>query len=198
MSHPIRNVADMSTVAPALAVSTPPSTRRWIARAQATWLPYRGAAIVDVETTDLDGRVCEIAIIDTAGRTLLDTLVNPEIPICTEAIAVHGITDEDLISAPTWAELASSVAWLLRDRPVLAYNAPFDQGVITREMDRVGQPWPRSQWWCLMRARADVEGLPWRALEGGHRALDDCHAALEVLKALSWQPRRGVNAFNRS
>lgn len=108
------------------------------------------------------------------------------------------ITDEDLISAPTWAEMASSVAWLLRDRPVLAYNAPFDQGVITREMDRVGQPWPRSQWWCLMRARADVEGLPWRALEGGHRALGDCHAALEVLQALSWRPRRRVNAFNRS
>lgn len=82
----------MSTVAPALTVSTPPSTRRWITRAQATWLPYRGAAIVDVETTDLEGRVCEIAIIDTAGRTLLDTLVNPEIPICAEAIAVHGIT----------------------------------------------------------------------------------------------------------
>ena len=57
----------MSLVAPSLATS-PRSTRRWAARARATWLSYRGAAIVDVETTDFDGRICEVAIIDTAGR----------------------------------------------------------------------------------------------------------------------------------
>ena len=187
----------MSTVAPSLVVSTP-STRRWVARARATWLSYRGAAIVDVETTDLDGRICEIAIIDVDGRTLLDTLVNPETPVSAAAAAVHGITDEELVHAPTWAQLAPTIAWLLSDRPVLAYNSPFDQGVITREMDRVGQPWSvSSTWWCLMRARASVEGRPWRALEGGHRALGDCHASLEVLHTLSWWRRRRTSAGNR-
>lgn len=176
----------MSLVAPSLATS-PRSTRRWAARARATWLSYRGAAIVDVETTDFDGRICEVAIIDTAGRTLANTLVNPQVPVTAAASAVHGITDVELVSAPTWEVLAPSVSWLLRDRPVIAYNAPFDQGVITREMDRVGHQWrPESPWWCLMRARSDVEGLPWRALNGGHRALGDCRAALEVLQTLSW------------
>ena len=113
----------MSLVAPSLATS-PRSTRRWAARARATWLSYRGAAIVDVETTDFDGRICEVAIIDTAGRTLANTLVNPQVPVTAAASAVHGITDVELVSAPTWEVLAPSVSWLLRDRPVIAYNAP--------------------------------------------------------------------------
>ena len=60
------------------------------------------AVILDVETTDLHGRVCELAVIDTNGATLFDTLVNPGCPISPAATAVHGIIDADVTSAPTW------------------------------------------------------------------------------------------------
>lgn len=55
------------------------------------------AVILDTETTDLHGAVCEIAVIDAAtGGTLLDTLVNPGVPIQPGAHAVHGISDSEV------------------------------------------------------------------------------------------------------
>lgn len=166
--------------------------RRWSARAAATRLLHSDAVIVDVETTDLDGRVCEIAVIDTAGRVLLDTLVNPGCPITAAAGAVHGITADEVATAPFWEEIAGTVAALLSGRVVAAYNAPFDQGVITSEMHRVAHPVTafRAPWTCLMRARSAVESRPFRALNGGHRALGDCFSALEVLEQLAIGPSR--------
>lgn len=172
--------------------ATPSLTRRWIAQLRSTWLLRSSAVIVDVETTDLDGRICEISIIDTAGRVLLDTLVDPGCPIAAGAAAVHGITADEIAGAPSWEAIAPVVAWLLADRPVAAYNAPFDQGIITRELTRVGHSTKAmaAPWHCLMRARSSVEGRPWRALDGGHRALGDCLAALSVLEDLALVPTR--------
>ena len=180
----------MTSDTAALAAPVAPSwARRWRARAAATRLLHSSAVILDVETTGLDGRICEIAVIDTTGRVLLDTLVNPKIPVPAEAAGVHGITDADLATAPTWAELAGELERLLAGRTVIAYNAPFDQGRLQVEQDRAGYPSPR-RWWCLMRARAAVEAAPWRALHGGHRAAGDCQAALAVLEDLAVGPPR--------
>lgn len=167
----------------------PAASRAWLrhrARLSATRLLHSNAVIVDVETTDLDGRICEIAIIDTTGRVLLDTLVNPECPITPAAEAVHGITDAEVATAPTWDQIAGCAQWLLSGRRVTAYNAPFDQGIIHRELERVGRKQTSTpKWACLMRARSAVEGRPWEALEGGHRALGDCLATLAVLEELA-------------
>ena len=35
------------------------------------------AVVIDCETTDLPGAVCEVAVVDTCGRILLNSLVNP-------------------------------------------------------------------------------------------------------------------------
>lgn len=163
------------------------AARRWHQRLAATALLHSRAVIVDVETTDLTGRICEIAILDTSGRPLLDTLVNPQTPISPEAAAVHGITDPDVADAPTWDQIAPAVLRALAGRVVIAYNAPFDQGVIRSELRRTGHD-PHAaegRWWCLMRARATVENRPWRALQGGHRAAGDCRAALAVLESIA-------------
>lgn len=187
LSPPRPSVTDMSTVSPA----SPPGWRlaasRWRQRFTATVLLHSRAVIVDVETTDLTGRICEIAIFDTSGRPLLDTLVNPQVPISAEASAVHGITDADVADAPTWQQVAPAVLRAITGRTVIAYNAPFDQGIIRSELRRAGHdPRPaEGSWWCLMRARATIENRPWQALQGGHRAAGDCRAALAVLKSVS-------------
>ena len=36
------------------------------------------AVVIDCETTDLPGAVCEVAVVDTCGRILLNSLVNPD------------------------------------------------------------------------------------------------------------------------
>lgn len=75
-----------------------------------------GAAVVlDTETTDLPGAVCELAVVDAAtGATLIDTLVKPQTPITLGAHWVHGISDADLVDAPPWPQVLPG-RWLPLD-----------------------------------------------------------------------------------
>lgn len=83
-------------------------------RADAQWARMvrepRVAVLLDTETSDLPGSVCEIAVVDCAsGETLLDTLVNPGVPITSAASKVHGITDGELCrSCGTWLRVLSN------------------------------------------------------------------------------------------
>lgn len=72
------------------------------------WL--RNCVILDVETTGLDkyAEIVEISIIDEQGHILLNTLVKPLEPIPDDVIAIHGITNEMVASAPSWAYLRAS------------------------------------------------------------------------------------------
>lgn len=159
-------------------------------RTMATRLLGGRAVILDVETTDFDGAICQIAVIDTAGQVLLDTLVNPQMPCSAEASAVHGLVDEDLVNAPSWLQVWPLVQDAVSGRRVLAYNAPFDHGRVLAECVRSGVPAGAladpGRWWCVMRARATVEGGPWKRLGGAHEALDDVRVTLDVVASLSW------------
>lgn len=78
------------------------------------------AVLCDTETVDLWGAVCEIAVVDCAtGETLLDTLVNPGVPISEGAHEVHGISDADVASAKTWALVLPQLLEVTRGRTVL-------------------------------------------------------------------------------
>ena len=83
------------------------------------------AVVLDTETTDLDGVVIEIAVVDACtGETLLDTLVNPGgVPVSAGARAVHGITDDELATAPCWADVVPRFLAAAGARRNLAYNA---------------------------------------------------------------------------
>jgi hypothetical protein len=133
------------------------------------------AVILDTETTDLDGYVVEVAVVDAAtGATLLDTLVNPGCPIQPGAKAVHGISDSDVAGAPPWAEVLPQLLEVTRDRTVLAYNAAFDAGVIAQHTrrDRLGPGHLEEdgRWACLMgRRSAWALRYRWLPLGGSHR-----------------------------
>lgn len=161
--------------------------RSWWCRGRAKRLARSPrAVIVDTETTDLDGQICEIAIIDALNsRSLLNTLVRPSADICPEAAAVHGITGEMCASAPTMTELAPIVRRILHGAVVLAWNAPFDRRLIEAELSRAGHPVPRCRWVCLMRLDATIRGDRWRGLHGGHRAHGDVVAARQELLAMA-------------
>ena len=62
--------------------------------------------VIDLETTGTtaDDAVVEIAAVDLVGDEILPVradLVRPPIPIPPEASAIHHITDEDVVCAPT-------------------------------------------------------------------------------------------------
>lgn len=145
--------------------------------------------VLDTETTDLTGVVCEIAAVDLSGATVIDTLVRAREPIHPGAQAVHGISDADLVDAPTWEEVLPELLEATRGRTVLAYNSPFDRAAIARSSTRCGMSAEHMvnplSWMCLMRARSAIEGARWRRLDAGHRALGDTLAALDVLHDLA-------------
>src|SRR5262245_40268510 len=87
---------------------------------------------LDTETTGLDGNseVIEIAIVDRAGVALVDSLVKPAGPIPDAAAAIHGITDDLLVDAPSWPELFPRVASICSGRRVIVYNAEYDLRLI--------------------------------------------------------------------
>jgi DNA polymerase-3 subunit epsilon len=102
-----------------------------------------GYAVIDFETTGLSPRsagVVEMAVVhvDTAGAVThrWSSLVNPGRPIPNSDI--HGITDADIAGAPTFAELAPTLAHLLTGRVLVAHNAPFDLRFLKAEAFRVG------------------------------------------------------------
>jgi DNA polymerase-3 subunit epsilon len=140
------------------------------------------AVILDTETTGLDGRIVEIAIIKMDGKALLETVINPECPIPPEAAAIHGITDEMAQKMPTFGQVYE---WIKRYTSaasrVIIYNADFDEGRLRSDCHRCELPVMEFNSECAMIEYARYYGewseyhgsFRWQRLSGGHRALGD-------------------------
>ena len=83
----------------------------------------------DLETTGVNvasDRIVEISWlkIQPDGRESKQTqLVNPTIPIDPKAIAIHGITDEDVKDKPTFSEMARTLANEFEGCDFAGYNS---------------------------------------------------------------------------
>lgn len=111
------------------------------ARSAAKLCAEKTGCILDTETTGFrpEDRICDIAIIDFDGNVLLDSLVNPEMPMPEGARAIHGISDDMLRDAPTWPALHVRVMEILyAHQPVVIYNAPFDNRLLEQSAGAYG------------------------------------------------------------
>ena len=171
------------------------------ARHWAQQLLARGEFVVlDTETTGLAGwaEIVQIAIIDPAGRVLLDTLVKPTRGIPRDASAIHHITDSMVADAPTFAAIAPQLRELLSAETVVIFNSAFD----VRMMEQSAQahnltyeiPIFAGEYKCAMEEYSawcgdwsDYHGnYRWQKLPGGdHSALGDCLACLAVIKKMA-------------
>lgn len=169
--------------------------------------------ILDTETTGLgdDACVVEIAITTAAGEVLLDTLVNPGVPIPAEATDIHGITDAMVAEAPMFADILVQLTAALDGRRCLIYNEPYDVGrlrwELTRHYQAAGDDRPEQSataWLDTMTFEdamvpysdwvgdwSDYWGnYAWQPLYGGgHRALGDCRAVVELLREMGTADR---------
>ena len=174
-------------------------------------------ALLDVETTGRDAahdRVIEVGIVvGRAGEIVAkyNWLLNPGIPIPQESREVHGITDEQVASAPSFDAVAHEIADALRGRVPAAYNAEFDKQFLLSEFARIGArssverappalrretAWVDPLVWAReiqaderSRALADVAQRLGIVHEKAHRASEDAEAALRVLYALAEDAR---------
>ena len=83
---------------------------------------------LDTETTGLGltDEITEIAVINNTGDTLLDTLIKPTIPIPTEATIIHGISNKDVVNAPSFADVLPTLQSVLNNQIIIIYNASYD------------------------------------------------------------------------
>jgi DNA polymerase-3 subunit epsilon len=154
--------------------------------------------LVDTETTGLDARTDEIIELGmvkfdylpdgrVAGvRDTFSALNEPSVPIPPEVTALTGITDE--IVAGHRIDEAALSAFVEDAVIVIAHNSGFDRKFVER-------CWPvfeRKAWGCsateIEWRKHGFEGSRLGYLLNGagffhqaHRAVDDCHALLEIL-----------------
>lgn len=84
---------------------------------------------LDIETTGLDeenDRVLEITIVSGDGSTLVNTLVNPEMPISRQLQSIHGITQGMVEKAPVFAEVEGPIIDALTGKLTVIYGKDFD------------------------------------------------------------------------
>jgi DNA polymerase III epsilon subunit-like protein len=191
---------------PPLANSTVAAYReKAIAWAQET-LADKSAVILDTETTGLDNtaEIIEIAIINTHGNSLLNTLVKPKGKIPIEAYEIHGIGAATVKNASTWPDIDHQVSEIIHNASrVVIYNAAYDTRLIrqTRRLYNL-PPWEISpqHYQCAMKRyaqffgdwRGHQRGFRWQPLQGGnHRALGDCLATLNVIQKMAVANLRG-------
>ena len=115
---------------------------------------------IDTETTGLHAssgdRIIEIGAIELVGRERtgreLHHYLQPDRPIDEGATKVHGITDEQLVGCPRFADIADELVEFLRGAELVAHNAPFDVGFLDAELARLdGYPLSSIEEVCKVR-----------------------------------------------
>ena len=146
----------------------PPATPRGATLDLRSLLDRSDVLVVDVETTGFGRRaeVLAVAVIDTTGRVLLDTVSLPQGRIPSDASDVHGFTRARLRSmgARPWPAVYAEVAVLLRGAAMMiAWNVDFDRSLLEQTSERHGLILPAVPWRCAMNAEADTRGAgaPW-------------------------------------
>ena len=161
----------------------------------------RPLAVFDLETTGTNigsDRIIEISIIKIhpdGKEQVFTQRLNPLIPIPAEATAVHGITNEDLVNEPTFAEVGTRISEFLNNCDFAGYNSnKFDVPMLVEEFLRANIPFefkgrrlvdvqnifhkmePRT-------LRAAYKFYCKKELKNAHSAEADARATLDILKA---------------
>lgn len=96
-----------------------------------------GYAVLDTETTDLQGEVIELAIIRMDGEVLFNERIRPQGKIQPGAQAVHHITDADLAACHDFAYWWPRIRRLICRYDILVYNLGFDFNALDRSLNIV-------------------------------------------------------------
>lgn len=163
--------------------------------------------VLDTETTGIGkmDEIVQLGIIDQDGVVVMNTLVKPTQTIPTGASNVHGITDHDVVEAPSYADLYVQLSAMLAGIPVVAYNMDFDWRILVQTTTLYQLPPIRTgARHCAMKRYAQFWGdwnayrndYRWQKLsdaavqqkitvENAHDAIGDCIMTLGILQKMA-------------
>ncbi|NLA48518.1 MAG: 3'-5' exonuclease [Bacteroidales bacterium] len=103
----------------------------------------RPIVFIDLETTGINvstDRIVEISALKinpNGTEQWMTSLVNPEMPIPPRVSEIHGITDSDVVNAPTFREIARNLVVFLEGCDLAGFNAiKFDMPLLAEEFLR--------------------------------------------------------------
>lgn len=155
----------------------------------------------DLETTGTNivkDRIVEIAILKVfpnGNKQQFSWLVNPEIEIPDEVVAVHGISNEKVVNEPTFKALSKTIYDLIKDSDLSGFNCDrFDIPLLVEEFLRAGIDVDLKKMLSVdvqtifhkMEQRTLSAAYKFycdKQLENAHSALADTEATYEVLLA---------------
>lgn len=159
-----------------------------------------GYTVIDVETTGFSprehDRIVEIAAVYVSETGQIEgewaTLVNPGRDVGPTRI--HGITANDILDAPRFADIAPHVLRSVTGRTIVAHNASFDTRFLAAELVRAGVPigelplpalctmhWAPHFLSAQSRRLVDCCAAAGVSLEDAHSALGDARATAKLL-----------------
>ncbi|MEA3189807.1 MAG: polymerase subunit epsilon [Thermoplasmata archaeon] len=172
--------------APAEALVPVPGTMRVVAfDLETTGLDTLSARIIEFCFLELDDQLRELGA--------WTELVHPEIPIPADSVKVHQITDAMVHGKPSFRHFAGRVQALVQDAVLVAHNHKFDLEILSRELQRAGQPGLKPSHPCIDTQRVEsfvnshslaetYKRYVGAEFDGAHRSLADTTATVEVLR----------------
>ncbi len=117
--------------------------------------------VLDTETTGMNQeggphylghRIVEIGAVEIINRKLtgrhFHVYIKPDREIQSEAIGVHGITDEFLRDKPQYSEVHQEFLDFIKGAELVAHNAPFDVGFMDYEFDKLDPQIGKTEQYC--------------------------------------------------
>lgn len=154
--------------------------------------------VFDVEIPNShNDRMSSIGVVVVEGQRVIQeyyTLINPETHFDPFNISLTGISPEDVMNKPTFAEIWAELASIFSSGMLIAHNAPFDISVLAKCLNAYHIEWQPYAYYactcqmgrkCLPDARdhklntlCTMLQIP---LEQHHCALDDAKACASLL-----------------
>lgn len=184
-------------------------TPEWLAQQRldaVSWsqdiLSRRDWVIMDCESTGINDRaeIVELALLFPDGHLHVEQRIRPFKVMAEDnfAVTVHGITNDDLGTCPTWLDLHHTLRVLFYKRLILTYNARYDIRLIEQSARAWDVPSPVHFSDCVMLQYAKFVGEWWSSkrdfkwpklpvLDGetAHGALSDCRSTLATIKRMA-------------
>jgi DNA polymerase-3 subunit epsilon len=167
-------------------------------------LTDENTVIIDIESTGLlhqdpETEIVQICILNIHSRPLFSMMLKPSQPMKDEVVAIHKISNEQIINQPIFPQVAKMIAFVLKDKHVVSWNMDFDWKLLMHMFKKYDQETPKvagtscamdrySEWSGEWSPKKD--GFKWQKLpnflgEESHDALNDCRNALKAMQKMA-------------